>query len=134
MSKVNFEFTGEVEVSKNLKIIELGFKNEIEKAMLQALLLVEKSAKQNVPVITGRLRRSIRGGITKIGSGYVEGAVGANTVYAAAVEFGKNKKGGGRTSGKPYLSRAVTENSSKIQQIIQDGLKKTLRGFKASGG
>lgn len=127
MSKVDFEIGSTIPVRNKLKLLEPGFRNAIEKAMTQALFIVETTAKQRVPVVTGRLRRSIRGGITKIGRGFVEGAVGANTVYAGSVEFGRP---GTKSHGKPYLSRAVTENKTKIQKIISDGLKKTLRGFK----
>lgn len=131
MSKVDFQVDEPIAITEKVKLMEIGFKNAVEKAMIESTFLVEKSAKERVPHITGRLRRSIRGGITNVGRGFVEGTVGANTVYAAAVEFGRpNKKGGGTTSGKPYLSRAVTENKAKIQRLISDGLKKTLRGFK----
>lgn len=130
MSKVNFTTEGIQTVRNNVKLMEIRFKNEVEKSMLKATLLVEKTAKERVPVKTGRLRRSIRGGISDIGRGFVEGTVGANTVYAAAVEFGRPLKGGGVSRKQPYLSRSVTENKSNIQRIISDGLKKTLRGFK----
>ena len=108
--------------------MEVGFPNAVEKAMTEALFIAELSAKGFVPVKTGRLRRSIRGGITDIGRGFVEGTLGANTKYAAAIEFGNPKTG---STAQPYLRRAITENKTKIQKLISDGLKKTLRGFKS---
>lgn len=128
-TRTQFIVTGIPQVRKNLALIEIGFKNEIEKAVLKATLLVEKTAKERVPVKTGRLRRSIRGGLSAVGRGFVEGTVGANTVYAAAVEFGRPLPGGGFSKKQPYLSRAVTENRSNIQKIISDGLKRQFRGF-----
>lgn len=126
-SRVTFDVDGIQFVKGKLTIMEIGFKNATEKGLLEALLIVEATAKQRVPHVTGRLRRSIRSGIVDIGRGYVEGAVGANTVYAAAVEFGIP---GTRNHGKPYLSRAVSENRTKIQALIGNALKNTLRGFK----
>ncbi len=130
MSRVTFKVDSPVLIKKKLKLMEIGFKNAVEQAMTKVLFIVEKTAKEKVPVVTGRLRRSIRGGITGVGRGFVEGTIGANTVYAGSVEFGRPKKGGGSSSGKPYLSTAVSENKSKIETLISSGLKKTLRGFK----
>ncbi|KKN21059.1 hypothetical protein LCGC14_0929190 [marine sediment metagenome] len=127
MSKISFKISGAPAIKGKLKLMEVGFPNAVERAMTQSLFLAETTAKQRVPVITGRLRRSIRGGITSIGRGFVEGTLGANTVYAAAVEFGKP---GTKAKGTPYLRTAILENKSKIQKLISDALKKTLRGFK----
>lgn len=127
MSRVSFTVSNPLVIKNKIKLMEIGFKNAVEKGLTEALFVVEKSAKENVPVITGRLRRSIRGGITGVGRGFVEGVIGANTKYAGAVEFGRP---GTKNTGKPYLSRAVMENKTKIQKLINDGLKKTLRGFK----
>lgn len=129
-TKVNFIVSDITPIRQKVKLMEVGFMNAIEKAMTKATFIVENTAKQRVPVVSGRLRRSIRGGITDIGRGYVEGTVGAHTDYAAAVEFGRPKKDGGHTRATPYLSAAVSENKSKIQLLINQGLKNTLRSFK----
>jgi len=122
------EITGVDEVLKQFKLIETGFLNAIEEAVLKATKLVEADAKRIVPVVTGRLARSITGGISEKSNTVVVGVVGANTVYAAAVEFGRNTKGG-RSKPKPYLNPALSMNMSRIEKMISDALKKTIRDF-----
>lgn len=128
MPEEKVEITGVEHVTKQLKLIEIGFLNAIEEAVLKATKLVEADAKRIVPVVTGRLARSITGGLTERTNKTVAGTVGANTVYAAAVEFGRNTKSG-RTHPKPYLNPALSINTHKIEKMISDGLKKTIRDF-----
>jgi phage gpG-like protein len=67
--------------------------DEFHRAMNQSVLLVERSAKQVVPVDTGHLRRSITHEVTGSGA-MVVGKVGTNVPYAKVVEEG-------RGAGKP---------------------------------
>lgn len=137
MAEKGFEVTGAEHVLKQLKLLETGFLNAVEEAVLKGTKMIEADAKRLVPVVSGRLARSIAGGLTKRGVREVEGRVGANTVYAAWIEFGKRVRGGkGKSAGqivtwkgKPYLWPAVQMNLAKISQMIADGLKKTIRGF-----
>ena len=59
----------------------------ILEAFRDATLLVSNDAKVNAPVDTGRLRASITPEVRLQGS-TIEGVVGTNVVYAAAVELG----------------------------------------------
>lgn len=69
-----------------MKFTRFG-KNKVEKAFLKKGLRVERLAKQNAPVDSGRLQNSIT---TKVvergGTKYV--VVGTNVEYARHVEFG----------------------------------------------
>ena len=123
-----FEITGVENVTKQLKLLELGFLNEIEKAVLKGVKMIEADAKQMVPVITGRLARSITAGITEKSTETVVGIAGANTVYAGTVEY--MAPGPGTKSGqRPYLRPARDKNLPQIVEMIKEGLKKTIRGF-----
>ena len=90
-------------------------------AMRRATLLVQRHAKINSPVDTGRLRASITPEVrvegVKMTTALVRGFVGSNVAYAAAVEFGAR---GGR--GALYLTRAITDNMEKIGQILEDAV------------
>lgn len=114
-------------------------------AMHAATLRVERSAKQNVPVDTGRLRASIASEIRVEGLGgtSVKGVVGSNVVYAPYVELGTrphfppigaleawarrrgmnaflvaraiSRRG---TKGTRYLQRAFEQNQVEIVRIL----------------
>ena len=128
--------------------LEIKLKNlskiNIQKPLEQACLLVENQAKENAPVQTGYLRRSITHEIN--GN---EGIIGTNVEYAPYVEFGTglfSSQGDGRkdvpwryqsadgswhtTSGQnpqPYLQPALLENKKNIEKIFKDTLKEALK-------
>jgi HK97 gp10 family phage protein len=83
----------------------------IGRAMQKAVKDVERWAKQNAPVDTGRLRSSI-GGDVKSSFGEIVGIVGTNVKYAPFVEEGGGKpRGVGRI---PFLRPAVEEHKEDI--------------------
>ena len=83
-------------------------------AMRNATLIVDRAAKMNAPVDTGRLRASITPEIRTIGE-VVYGVVGSNVSYAPRME----KPGNVRRSGRrPYLQPALEENQGKIVKML----------------
>ena len=87
-----------------------GLQQNIEKAALT----VERKAKQNCPVDTGKLRASIT---TEVGK--LEAEVGTNVEYAPYVEFGTSKQ-----SAQPFMRPALDK---AITQLNRD-MSKTLGG------
>ena len=87
-----------------------GLQKNIEKAALT----LERQAKQNCPVDTGKLRASIT---TEVGK--LEAEVGTNVEYAQCVEFGTSKQ-----SAKPFMRPAFDK---AITQLHKD-MAKTLGG------
>lgn len=87
-----------------------GLQQDIEKAALT----LEKNAKQNCPVDTGKLRASIT---TEVGN--LEAEVGTNVEYALYVEFGTSKQ-----SAQPFMRPALDK---AITQLNRD-MAKTLGG------
>ena len=87
-----------------------GLQKDIEKAALT----LEKNAKQNCPVDTGKLRASIS---TEVGN--LEAEVGTNVEYALYVEFGTSKQ-----SAQPFMRPALDK---AITQLNRD-MAKTLGG------
>lgn len=83
-------------------------------AMRDATLIVQRAAKINAPVDTGRLRSSITPEIRNFNN-VVQGVVGSNVEYAPKIE----KPGRVRRSGRrPYLQPAFEENREKIIKLI----------------
>lgn len=79
------------QVRDNLRRIAIDLHGKpIVDAMTKAVLIVERRAKKNAPVDTGRLRNSITHAIESSGglNPHVRGIVGTNVKYAPYMEFG----------------------------------------------
>jgi HK97 gp10 family phage protein len=89
-------------------------KNPVMQAIAKATLLVQRDAKKNAPVDTGRLRASIMPDIVTRDT-IVQGLVGSNVEYAPYQEFGTRR-------GVPavrYLQRALNDNARRIAQLLR---------------
>ena len=85
----------------------------IERGLEAIGLTAEKYAKEETPVVTGRLRNSISHAV-KDDSAYI----GSNVEYAPFVELGAR----GRT-GKHMLKRGATEQKDEYKKLMDDSLK-----------
>lgn len=72
---------------------------------------VEGAAKNNTPVKTGNLQRSIN---YKVNDEDLSVTIGTPVEYAPYVEFGTTKRG-----AKPYLRPALYENKQEIKKILK---------------
>ena len=75
-------------------------------------------AKENAPVLSGTLQRSIHAEVQPTGNNSAQARVGTNVEYALAQEFGT-----ARMEGKAYLRRAFDSE----QQNVRDDIIATLR-------
>ena len=91
---------------------------EQEQELLQAGMVVERAAKQNAPVDTGRLRASISTRMTKEAKSIII-EVGTNVKYAPYVEFGSS-----RNPAQPYLFPAFVENKQKVLKMLADAMRR----------
>ena len=91
-----------------------GVLNEVDRRisdnLVTAALMVERTAKQTVPVLTGALKRSIthQPEVPKR-----EVKVGSNLDYAKYVELGTSKM-----SARPYLRPALEANMAAIRRLF----------------
>lgn len=110
---------GKKQLEEKLNKINKTATNEIEQALLNGALMVERDAKKNAPVDTGRLRQSITHQHKDFGSKnpYVE--VGTNIQYGSSVEFGTSKQ-----AAQPFLFPAYNSNKSKILKELANAFKK----------
>ena len=111
------EVKGLKELQRNMeRIVKDLAGNPMMKAIAKAVLLVQRSAKKNAPVDTGRLRASITPDIVTRDT-VVKGLVGSNVEYAGFQEFGTRFM-----KGKHYLQRALNENASRIARLINNAI------------
>ena len=107
-------------------------------AMRKCTLMVQRDAKINAPVKTGRLRASITPEVRVEGKADVIGVVGSNVDYALVQEIGSGKyaeapffvvvneagiSADRDIQGKHYLGKAYETNAVRIQEIIQAAVK-----------
>ncbi|SFJ17876.1 phage protein, HK97 gp10 family [Terrisporobacter glycolicus] len=75
---------------------------------------IERDAKANTPVDTGRLRESIT-----TTSGDMEVEVGTNVEYAHFIEFGTRYQ-----NAQPFLEPAAESNLNGLEDEISDAIKR----------
>lgn len=118
------EITGLKETQAKMeKIVRDLHGTPLRDAMRRATLVVQRAAKLNSPVDTGRLRASITPQVTQFGL-QLQGIVGTNVVYAREVEEPGPVRGVGR---RPYLQPALTENQSEITRIIDEAVGRVTK-------
>ena len=105
------------QLERNMQRISGNIETEIERALTKSALIVERDAKLNAPVDTGRLRTSIT---HKVEETYAE--VGTNVEYAKSIEFGTS-----RQSAQPFLFPAYNNNKQRI-------LRELARAFRRGAG
>ncbi len=110
---------GQKEIAARLKKISQAATNDIEQALVNSALFVERDAKVKAPVDTGRLRSSLTHAEENFGSDTPAVTVGTSVEYAKFVEFGTT-----RQSAKPYLYPALIENKQKILREIAKAFRK----------
>lgn len=109
---------GADKVAANMQEAAVAIEAAVGDAVREAAMLVEREAKINVPVDSGRLRGSI-GSEEKTPLLF---EVGTNVEYAAFVEFGTSK-----AAAQPYLEPAVERARSQYPNLIKEGVKAEVR-------
>ena len=89
----------------------------LQKAMMQAVLMVEADAKKLVPVDTGRLRADITHEVREIVNGVIQGKVGVSVKYGKFIALGTSKM-----PAQPYLRPALEKNWPEIVRMIRGAL------------
>ena len=93
-------------------------------AIIQRMILeIEKSAKELVPVDTGRLKSSITSKMERGAVNEPIGKVGTNVKYAPYVEFGTKKQ-----VAQPYLYPALRHNLIKLRNMTEEEIKRFANG------
>ena len=109
---------GGKELAKKFSELSKDATNNIEEALVRSALFVERDAKLNAPVDTGRLRASISHTNEGFETNNPSVMVGSNISYGQAVEFGTSKK-----PAHPFLFPAFNGNKQKILKELAKALK-----------
>lgn len=91
-------------------------------AMRDATLVVNRDAKINAPVDSGRLRASLTPEIQQVQGvlgGTIQGIVGSNVTYAPFQELGTEFM-----EGRHYLQRSLDSNQQRIHDILNAAVGK----------
>lgn len=121
MADIKIEVRNLEAVTKNMeRMVEELHGAPMLAGMRQATLLVQRSARVNSPVDTGRLRASIAPEVTMQGLN-VQGIIGSNVVYAPFQELGTRYM-----QGKRYLGRALESNERAIVALVGDVVRKIV--------
>lgn len=136
MVKVNI---GEVDVKAAIAALRKygdEAKSDIKDVNLEAARLVEKRAKQLVPVRSGALQQSIRSS-GQLGKGVVR-AGKASVPYANPIHWGwprpvrkwsKGRIGGGPITGTPFLTDALDDERRDIVKLYAEELERLARKY-----
>lgn len=110
---------GDKQIRERLKKIKKTVSNDIEQALVNSALIVERDAKINAPVDTGLMRSTITHnlGNEDTNNPYVD--IISPTEYSKYVEFGTSKQ-----PAQPFLFPAYNNNKQKILKEIAKAMKK----------
>ncbi len=92
----------------------------------EGALLIENSAKENSPVRTGNLRRSIHTEVSE-SPDEITATVGPSADYGIYVEFGTRKM-----AAQPYMRPAFEANRANVAERIKANIATSIRS--ALGG
>lgn len=149
MTEMDFEWSDgdPEEFARKLAELESVMMDHLEEAMETATLLVESTAKELVPVDSGRLRSSIASEVQQIATNVIQGFVGTDVKYAEAVEFGTSshtitgdplawKEGGEMhfatsvehpgTEAQPYLRPAIETHRGDIIRLFEEAIEDAI--------
>lgn len=97
-----------------------------------AAIVVVGSARENVHVVTGNLKRSLHWEVKDSSRSHAIASVGTNVEYARREEFGfVGEDSLGRAysfRGHPYLRPALRNNRTLVRRVIADVIRDALRG------
>ena len=123
--KISVEVQGIKEVQRNLEAVAKNLHGTpMINAMRDATLYIDRDAKKNAPVDTGRLRASITPEVTSEGE-TVRGVVGSNVTYAPYVEF--NEKAHHTIVKAHYLQSAFDDNKDKVEKRIGQAVEAIVK-------
>lgn len=101
------------EVEKRFQKLESNADSIVEEIVADLGMVALKSARHNVPVLTGDLKGSLAVEVNKTGETSTA-EIGASMDYAGAVEYGTSKQ-----SPQPYLRPALDDAERESPQVIK---------------
>jgi len=116
MFKVTFK--GIPETKSFMERAPLALKTAVKTSLKQAAVLTKEEAIRNVPVRTGKLRKSIYYRVNSDEMGYT---VGAKTLYASYVEYGTRYM-----RAQPYIRPAFLFVASNLKSAVSREIEQEI--------
>ena len=120
LAMIDIDLRGIARMQKALKEMPDLVQEELGKAVVELVLIVEAKAKELCPVDTGKLRASI----TPVIQSWAKAFVGTNTSYAPYVEYGTRK-----TVAQPFLEPAFLEGQQQASKIFGKAIGRAIARF-----
>ena len=113
--KLNITIRGIKKLMKSISVMPSTIDKEMTKALLRAGYAVEEKSKRITPVLTGRLRSSIR---TRLRANGKSVEISPHTQYAYVVHegLGTSKRKGRR----PYMERGLENARPQINRALKN--------------
>lgn len=109
----------------------------LSRAVHAGLMPIVNRGKQNAPVKSGNLRRSIHGEVTSATNTHAEGMAGTDVEYALRQELGFDGPDAlGRVYHQPgshYMQRAAEDGREEAQSEVSATLRQILMGAGSAG-
>lgn len=123
--KIQVDVATATKLKNAMKALPEMVKQEIGKAVVKIVLIIEQEAKKRCPVDTGLLRSSI----TPVVESWAAAHVGTNTEYAPYVEYGTK-----HTPAQPFFEPAFLEGSKRAPAIFEKAFARAIARFDAAVG
>ena len=114
--------SGGKQIAARLSRISQAVPTKVELALRKGALMIERDAKLECPVDTGRLRNDISHKIIDSGTNDPKAEIGNSLRYAPFVEQGTSKQ-----AAQPFLRPAFEKNIEKIKDLIKEAVRKSMK-------
>ena len=120
LATIEIDFQRIARLQKAIRKVPHLVAEELGKAVVELVLLVEAEAKKRCPVDTGLLRASI----TPVIESWAAGYVGTNTHYAPYVEYGTR-----HMAAQPFLEPAFLEGQRQASKVFGKAVARAIARF-----
>lgn len=121
MPQMSVTLKGLNEARRAFKLFPDAVGRELQEGIQRSVFTLERTAKSESPVKTGRLRASHRTQVSRL-----KGELFPTTDYAGFVHEGTRGR-----SGNPWLQRTATSETIHVTAIMQDAINRAInRSFK----
>jgi preprotein translocase subunit SecD len=127
--RARIQVEGLREVRRALNKVSDDSKNEMRSTHLDAAQVVERQAKYEVPIRTGRLRGSIRAAATKTRGNVKAGGYGIK--YAGPIHFGVPRTRGrpANIRPQPFIYEAADKRLDEVMDVYERRIGELIRRY-----
>lgn len=129
MYKMTVDLKGLEKVTSGLSRVADGLERGLVDALLATGVTVRRTMKQNAPVDTGNLKRSIGYKVNKPALEVIIGPDQEKAPYAPYVEYGHHTRSGSFVQGQFYVRKTKQEVNDAVQDLFADMVREVTNKF-----